>query len=70
VTALQAERERHFEVRVGNVETADGGRQVFAAVTRAETDITALCQRTLEALKTDMRAYVFARLGLPTLTGR
>ena len=34
--------ERHLEVRVGNVETADGGRQVFGAVTRAETDITAL----------------------------
>ena len=42
--------ERHLEVRVGNVETADGGRQVFAAVTRAETDITALIQRTLEAV--------------------
>jgi hypothetical protein len=34
--------ERHLEVRVGNVETVDGGRQVFGAVTRAETDITAL----------------------------
>jgi hypothetical protein len=42
--------ERHLEVRVGNVETADGARQVFAAVTRAETDITALIQRTLEAV--------------------
>jgi hypothetical protein len=38
--------ERHLEVRVGNVETADGGRQVFGAVARAETDITALIQRT------------------------
>jgi hypothetical protein len=27
--------ERHLEVRVGNVETVDGGRQVFGAVTRA-----------------------------------
>jgi hypothetical protein len=34
------ESERHLEVRVGNVETADGGRQVFGAVTRADTDIT------------------------------
>jgi hypothetical protein len=42
--------ERHLEVRVGNVETADGGRQVFGAVTRAETDITALIQRTLETV--------------------
>jgi hypothetical protein len=40
--------ERHLEVRVGNVETASGARQVFGAVTRAETDITALIQRTLE----------------------
>ena len=38
--------ERHLEVRVGNVETVDGGRQVFGAVTSAETDITALIQRT------------------------
>jgi hypothetical protein len=34
--------ERHLEVRVGNVETVDGGRQVFGAVAKAETDITAL----------------------------
>jgi len=40
--------ERHLEVRVGDVETADGGRQVFGAVTRAETDFIALIQRTLE----------------------
>ncbi len=38
--------ERHLEVRVGNVETVDGGRQVFGAVTRAETDITTLIERT------------------------
>ena len=42
--------ERHLEVRVGNVETVDGGRQVFGAVARAETDITALIQRTLETV--------------------
>src|ERR1700733_7704008 len=42
--------ERHLEVRVGNVETVDGGRQVFGAVTRAETDITALIQRTFETV--------------------
>jgi hypothetical protein len=34
--------ERHLEVRVGNVETVDGARQVFGAVSKAETDITAL----------------------------
>ncbi len=42
--------ERHLEVRVGNVETVDGGRQVFGAVTRAETGITALIQRALETV--------------------
>ncbi len=40
--------ERHLEVRVGNVETETGGRQIFGAVSRTETDITALIQRTLE----------------------
>ena len=40
--------ERYLEVRVGNVETVDGGRQVFGAATKAETDLTALIQRTLE----------------------
>jgi hypothetical protein len=39
-----------LEVRVGNVETVDGGRQVFSAVTRAATDITALIRRTLETV--------------------
>jgi hypothetical protein len=42
--------ERHLEVRVGNVEAADGSRQVFGAVTRAETDFTALIHRTLETV--------------------
>ena len=41
--------ERHLEVRVGNVETADGGRQVFGAVAKADTDIAALIRRNLEA---------------------
>jgi hypothetical protein len=40
--------ERHLEVRVGNVETGDGGREIFGAVARAETDITALIRRTLQ----------------------
>jgi len=34
-----AEGERHLEVRVGNVETQSGGRQVFGAVAKADTDI-------------------------------
>src|SRR6201996_7831726 len=39
------EGERHLEVRVGNVETASGGRQGFGAVAKADTDITALVRR-------------------------
>jgi hypothetical protein len=42
--------ERHLEVRVGNVETEAGGRQVFGAVARADTDIVALIGRKLEAV--------------------
>jgi hypothetical protein len=44
------EDERHLEVRVGNVETASGGRQVFAAVAKADTDIKALIRRSLNAV--------------------
>ena len=40
------EGERHLEVRVGNVETASGGRQVFGAVAKAVTDISALIQQS------------------------
>ena len=42
--------ERHLEVRVGNVETKCGGRQVFGAVAKAETDIKALINRNLDAV--------------------
>ena len=42
--------ERHLEVRVGNVETAAGGRQVFGAVVRAGSDIKALIRRNLETV--------------------
>jgi hypothetical protein len=41
--------ERHLEVRVGNVETSNGGRQVFGAVARADTNIAMLIRRSLEA---------------------
>ena len=44
------DRERHLEVRVGNVETGEGGRQVFGAVARSETDIAALIRRCLDAV--------------------
>jgi hypothetical protein len=41
---------RYLEVRVGNVETSDGGRQVFAAVAGSDTDIAAEIRRSLEAV--------------------
>jgi hypothetical protein len=42
--------ERHLEVRVGNVETKSGGRQVFGAVAKTGTDIKALINRNLDAV--------------------
>lgn len=60
--------ERHLEVRVGNVETVGGGRQVFGAVTRAETDITALIKRTLETVgRTDATEVIAFTDGCPGL---
>src|SRR3954464_3889877 len=44
------EGERHLEVRVGNVETETGGRQVFGAVAKADTAIKALIHRSLDAV--------------------
>ena len=44
------EGERHLEVRVGNVETASGGRQVFGAVAKADTDISALIRQSIRAV--------------------
>ena len=45
-----AEGERHLEVRIGNVETQSGARQVFGAVTKAGTDIRPLIHRNLDAV--------------------
>ena len=42
--------ERHLEVRIGNVETETGGRQVFGAVAKADTDIKVLIRRSLDAV--------------------
>ena len=41
------EGERHLEVRVGNVETEQGGRQVFGAVAKAGTNVSVLVRRSL-----------------------
>jgi hypothetical protein len=63
--------ERHLEVRVGNVETVDGGRQVFGAVARADTDLTALLQRNLETVgrtdTTEVTAFTDGCPGLRTV---
>jgi hypothetical protein len=48
--------ERHLEVRVGNVETPGGGRQVFGAVAKADTEIAALIRRSLETVGRASRA--------------
>ena len=40
--------QRHLEVRLGNVETSEGARQVFAAVAKTDTSIEALIRRGLK----------------------
>jgi hypothetical protein len=42
--------ERHLEVRIGNAETETGGRQVFGAVARTDTDLAALIRGNLDAV--------------------
>ena len=59
---------RHLEVRVGNVETPSGGRQVFGAVAKAGTDIRALVRHSLDAVgrtnDTALTAFTDGCLGL------
>ena len=60
--------ERHLEVRVGNVETNSGGRQVFSAVARAGTDLAGLIRRNLDAVgRTDSTALTAFTDGCPGL---
>jgi hypothetical protein len=42
--------ERRLEVRIGNVETASGRRQVFGAVAKTDTDLAGLIRRSLDAV--------------------
>src|SRR3954466_3399634 len=42
--------ERQLEVRIGNVEMASGGRQVFGAVAKTDTDLAGLIRRSLDAV--------------------
>jgi hypothetical protein len=63
--------ERHLEVHVGNIETVDGGRQVFGAVARVESDLIALMQRSLETVGrthlTEVTAFTDGCPGLRTV---
>jgi hypothetical protein len=63
--------ERHLEVRVGNVETPCGGRQVFGAVAKSDTDITTLISRNLEAVgrtdDSDLTAFTDGCSGLRSI---
>jgi hypothetical protein len=60
--------ERHLEVRVGNVETEAGSRQVFGAVVRADTDIAVLIRRALDAAgRTEDTALTASTDGCPGL---
>ena len=60
--------ERHLEVRVGNLETKSGGRQVFGAVARSGTDIKVPIHRNLEAVgRTDSSALTAFTDGCPGL---
>jgi len=60
--------ERHLEVRVGNVETNAGGRQVFGAVAKAGTNLEELIRRNLDAVgrtgDTALTAFTDGCLGL------
>ena len=62
------QEERHLEVRVGNVETESGGRQVFGSVVRGGTDIKALINRNLDAVgrtgETELTAFTDGCSGL------
>ena len=63
-----AEGERHLEVRVGNVETPSGDRQVFGAVAKADTDLQTLIRRKLDAVgRTEGTALTAFTDGCPGL---
>ena len=63
--------QRHLEVRLGNVETSDGGRQVFAAVAKTDTAIEALIRRGLaevgQTADTELTAFTDGCSGLRSI---
>jgi hypothetical protein len=66
--------ERHLEVRVGNVEASGGGRQVFAAVAKADTEIAMVIRRSLEtvgrAIDTEVTAFTDGAPGLQSILAK
>jgi hypothetical protein len=65
------DRERHLEVRVGNVETAAGGPEVFDATAKVETEITVMIRRSLETVgrsaDTELTAFTDGAPGLRSI---
>jgi hypothetical protein len=63
--------ERHLEVRVGNVEASGGGRQVFGAVAKSETEISVMIRRSLETVgrtaDTELTAFTDGAPGLRSI---
>ena len=63
--------QRHLEVRLGNVETSSGARQVFAAVAKTSTAITALIRRGLaevgQSADTELTAFTDGCSGLRSI---
>jgi hypothetical protein len=66
--------ERHLEVRVGNVETCGGGRQVFGAVAKADTEIAVMIRRSLEAVgrtaDTELTTFTDGASGLRSILAK
>jgi hypothetical protein len=63
--------QRHLEVRLGNVETSEGARQVFAAVAKTDTAIEALIRRGLadvgKTADTEITAFTDGCSGLRSI---
>jgi hypothetical protein len=63
--------QRHLEVRLGNVETPAGARQVFAAVAKTDTAIEALIRRSLTEVghtdETELTAFTDGCSGLRSI---
>jgi hypothetical protein len=63
--------QRHLEVRLGNIETANGARQVFAAVARTDTAIETLIRRSLgevgKVADTELTAFTDGCPGLRSI---